>query len=258
LRVSARAARHEVEIEVEVGELRALLDRLVRDFSAEATRAIARRGFFAVALPGGSVADHAFPALARLPLAWDQIHFFWSDERAVPPSDPASNYAVAQSSWLGPARVPAASIHRMPADTADLASAARAYEDELTRLLGPSARLDYALLGVGADGHVASLFPGRPAACDERQRVIPVLDSPKAPIRRLTLSLPLLGAAERVVVMALGESKAGALRDAILSPDSSLPVAQLLRRAAHPLVLVDEGAASAIKQAGWQRDRAVS
>ncbi len=254
--MSARAARHGVE--VEVAELDALLDRLASDFRAEATRAIARRGFFAVALPGGSVADHAFPALAALPLAWHQVHFFWIDERAVPPSDPASNYAVAQSNWLGPARVPATSIHRMPADDADLTSAARAYEDEMTRLLGPPARLDYALLGVGADGHVASLFPGRPACSDKRQRVIPVLDSPKPPSRRLTLSLPLLGAAERVVVLALGESKAGALRDAIERPDSSLPVAQLLRRAARPLVLIDEGAASALNRAGWPHDRAVS
>jgi len=230
--------------EVYVGRLDALLRRLADEFSAEAARAMARRGFYAVALPGGSVAVHAFPALAALPLQWDRVHFFWVDERAVPPTDPASNYAVGHARWLASGRVPTASIHRMPADAPDLATAAVAYGEELTRVLGAAARLDFVLLGVGSDGHVASLFPAHPALSNERQLVVPVVDAPKPPARRLTLTLPVLARAERVVFMAFGEPKAAAIREAIEQRDSSLPMARVLRRAARSLVLLDEGAAS--------------
>jgi 6-phosphogluconolactonase len=230
--------------EVYVGTLDALLDRLAADFRVEAERATARRGFFAVALPGGSVAAHGFSALAAQPLHWDQVHFFWVDERAVPPSDPESNYGVAHTEWLEPARVPMQSIHRMSADSPDLAAAAVAYGQELTRVLGPPARLDFVLLGVGPDGHVASLFPGHPALSDDRRMVVPVVDAPKPNVRRLTLTLPVLAGAERVVFMALGEPKAAAIHEAIEHRDSPLPMALVLRRAARSLVLVDEGAAS--------------
>jgi len=233
-----------MEPEIHVGTLDALLRRLADDFGAEAERARARRGFVAVAIPGGSVAVHVFPALAALPLPWDRVHFFWVDERAVPPSDPASNYAVAHTRWLGPGRVPVGSIHRMPADGPDLAEAAVAYGRELTRVLGAPARLDFVLLGVGSDGHVASLFPGHPALSEERQMVVPVVDAPRPPARRLTLTLPLLAGAERVVVMAFGEPKAAAIHEAIEQRDSPLPMALVLRRAGRSLVLVDEGAAS--------------
>jgi 6-phosphogluconolactonase len=237
--------------EVCVGRLDTLLDRLADDFRAEAERATARRGFFAVALPGGSVAVHGFSALAALPLHWDRVHFFWVDERAVPPSDPESNYGVAHTAWLEPARVPPQSIHRMSADSPDLASAAVAYGQELTRVLGHPARLDFVLLGVGPDGHVASLFPGHSALSDDRRMVVPVVDAPKPNARRLTLTLPVLAGAERVVVMAMGESKAGAMQESIERPDSLLPVALMLQRAKRSLVLVDEAAASLMGRRRW-------
>lgn len=251
LRVTTGAARPEILIALRDE----LVARLADDFRAEAARAMTRCGSFAVALPGGSVAVHAFPALAALPLDWSRVHFFWSDERAVPPSDPESNYAIARASWFDPAHVPAAAIHRMPADGPDLVAAARDHAAELSRRLGAPPRLDYALLGVGPDGHVASLFPGHPAATDDRQSVIAVPDSPKPPTRRLTLCLPVLAGAERVVVMALGDAKASAIRAALEEPDSPLPVARLLRAAARPLVLIDPGAASALHGHGARRDR---
>jgi 6-phosphogluconolactonase len=234
--------------EVYAAERDELLERLGRDFSAEAARAIAERGFFAIALPGGSVAVNCFPSLATLPLNWPQLHFFWVDERAVPPSDPESNYALAQDLWLRRAGVPHASIHRMPADRPDLHAAAAAYAEELTSVLGSPVRMDFVLLGVGPDGHVASLFPQHDALLQERQLVAAVLDSPKPPPRRLTLTLPALATAERVVVVAFGDSKAEALREAIEREDSPLPLARLLRRTRRPLVLADRAAAKRLQR----------
>ena len=225
-----------------------LLERLGRDFSAGAARGIAGRGFFAVALPGGSVAVNCFPFLASLPLDWPRIQFFWADERAVAPSDPESNYAVARDLWLGRIAVPSASIHRMPADRPDLQGAAVTYAEELTRVLGPPLRLDFVLLGVGPDGHVASLFPGHRALTEEREPVTAILDAPKPPPRRLTLTMPALAGADRVVVVAFGDSKAEALHEAINREDSRLPLARLLRRAKRPpLVLADRAAAQLIE-----------
>jgi 6-phosphogluconolactonase len=229
--------------EVYAAEPGELVKRLGREFSSQAGRAMAGRGFFAMALPGGSVAVNCFPLLAALPLDWSKTQFFWVDERAVSASDPESNYALARDLWLERAGVPDASIHRMPADRPDLTAAAAAYAGELTSVLGAPARMDVVLLGVGPDGHVASLFPKHHALNEERALVTAVLDSPKPPPRRLTLTLPALAEAERVVVVAFGDSKAEALREAVERDDSPLPLARLLRRAKRPLVLADRAAA---------------
>jgi len=231
------------------GERSAVVERLAADFQSEATRALAARGTFAVALPGGSVATQTFSTLAGLPIDWSGVHFFWADERAVPPSDPESNYAAAEALWLGPARVPAASIHRMPADQEDLNSAAELYARELTDVLGVGARLDYVLLGVGPDGHVASLFPRAAARLTERQLVAAVFDAPKPPARRLTLTMTMLCRAERLAVAAFGEAKAVVLSRVIGDPQSELPLAEVLRCAPRPLVLADRAAAALVKAA---------
>jgi 6-phosphogluconolactonase len=223
--------------EVYTGATGSLIERLADEFSREAARAIDRRGFFAVAIPGGSVAVGGFPALAALPIDWRRTHFFWVDERAVPPDHPESNFAVAQTHWLGPAHVPAESIHRMPAEGPDLAAAAVTYGEELTRVLGARPRLDFVLLGVGLDGHVASLFPGHAALLEEERLVVPVMDAPKPPARRLSLSMPMLTEAERVLVVAFDGSKADVIQEAVERKDSWLPVALVLRRARRPMVL---------------------
>jgi 6-phosphogluconolactonase len=228
--------------EVLVGTLTSLRDRLITAARNEAAYAKARRGFFAMALPGGSVAVQGFPALATVPFDWSVTHVFWVDERAVPPSSPDSNFGLANSLWFGSSGARPSNIHRMPADDRDLSAAAAAYSDELTRVLGPEPCLDLVLLGVGPDGHVASLFPGHAALSEERRLVLPIVDAPKPPPRRLTLTLPILTTAERVIVMALGESKATVMHEALTREDSSLPVSLVLQRSAQTLVLLDEHA----------------
>jgi 6-phosphogluconolactonase len=233
--------------ELHTGDRRDLLLAVARDFTTEWVRAVARRGFCSIAIPGGSVATTCFPALAALPLDWRQLRCFWVDERAVAPLDPESNYALAHNLWLAPAAIPPSSIHRMPADNPDLDAAAAAYSDVLTSVIGPPAILDFVLLGVGPDGHVASLFPNHPALDCANARVAAIVDAPKPPPRRLTLTMPVLTAAERVVVVAFGAEKAEALREALDRPDSPQPLATVLRRSKRALVLADREAASLVK-----------
>jgi 6-phosphogluconolactonase len=229
-------------IDVFVSSRPIVIDHLVTEVRDAAAAAIAARGQFTIALPGGSVATEAFPRLAKLPLDWSRVHFFWADERAVPPSDPESNFGLAERLWLKPAAVPETSIHRMPADAVDLDKAAAEYETELTRIPGAQGTLDLVVLGMGPDGHIASLFPGHPLLRENARGVAAITDASKPPPRRLTLTLPVIAAARRVIVAAFGGSKAEALADAVSHESSALPIAQLLRRAADTLILADEAA----------------
>jgi 6-phosphogluconolactonase len=230
--------------DIHVDDSAGLATRLARRFEDESERALARRGFCAVALPGGSVAAIFFPELARAQCDWARTVFFQGDERAVPKDDPESNDRIARDLWLGPAAVPPANVHRMPVEDPDAGPAARSYAALLTATLGTPPRLDMALLGVGPDGHVCSLFPGHPLLGERARLVAPIDDAPKPPPRRMTLTLPMLWHAELLVVAAMGEAKAAVLRDAIGDPGSALPVALAMRGAGRVLVLLDRAAAS--------------
>lgn len=216
---------------------------LVRRLEALAAEALCDRNRFAVALPGGSVATAFLPAFARAGVDWIRTDLFWGDERAVPPEHPDSNCGAAWSLWLKDAGLPPSRTHRMPADAADLETAARQYESVLVERLGPSPALDVVLTGMGPDGHTCSLFPGHPLLEENERLVAAIFDAPKAPPRRLTLTLPALAAARLLVVAAFGEAKAPVLREALHDPRSPLPVAMALRRASRALVLLDPAAA---------------
>ena len=232
-----------------IGDKAALQDSLSADFETRGRRAIELRGVFTVALSGGSLATEFFPALAQLSFDWAHTEFFWADERAVPPSDPESNYAIAQSLWLGPARVPPANTHRMRGEDLDLQRAASDYAGELVDVAGNPPSLDLVMLGVGPDGHIASLFPGHPVSSDDRHLVAVVENAPKPPARRLTLTMTPLVNAERVVVVALGKAKADAIQNAI-ERDETTPLAVLLERSRNTRLLLDEGAASLLSNRG--------
>ncbi len=217
---------------------------LVARVEFAAAAAVAARGCFTLAAPGGSVAESFLPPLAAAAaIDWPRVHVFWGDERAVSPDSPESNYGLARSlGFLD--RVDPAKVHRMPADAPDLERAAGRYAEELATVLGTPPALDVALLGVGPDGHVCSLFPGHLLLGEERRWVAAVRDSPKPPPKRLTLTLPALRASELVVVAAVGEAKAAAIRDAVVNPASKLPVALATRGVRRALFLLDDAAAS--------------
>jgi 6-phosphogluconolactonase len=211
-------------------------------FVAQATEVLGRRERFVIALPGGSVASAFCPVLAALEIDWMRVDIFWIDERAVPPDHPDSNYALASRLLLVPARVPLARIHRMHGELPDLEQAARRAADELRSVAGDPPRLDLVLAGVGEDGHIASIFKGSAGFGPCREPVIAIRDSPKPPSRRLTLTLPVLADADTVIVVAFGAAKAPVMRDALHTSDAATPVAELLRRARSPLVLLDREA----------------
>ena len=227
-----------------------LAERLAARVEAEGRSASGRRRRFALALPGGSVGEAFFPRLSRVALDWAAVEFFWTDERAVSPSDPASNYRLARSLWLDPANVPPERAHRMLGDAPDLGLAASAYADLLTTVLGHPPKLDLVLMGVGPDGHICSLFPGDPLLLEEGRWVGYVEAAPKPPPRRLTLTLPTLASAELIVLAAFGSAKARVVREALQEREgSSLPVSMLLRRARRALVLLDPAAAGLLSTA---------
>lgn len=221
-----------------------LAEKCARRFEDAATEAIAARGRFACAIPGGSVAATCFPALARIAVDWARTEVFWCDERAVPPSDPHSNYGLAWRLWLEHVDIPANCIHRMPAETPDLDRAAAAYDLGLRQALGDPPVLDLLLLGAGADGHVCSLFPGHRALTERSRYAIAIEDAPKTPPRRLSLTLPAIRAARAVVVCAFGEEKAEAVRDAIGGQSIDSPLVLATRDLPGVTWLLDAAAAA--------------
>ena len=227
-----------------VDDLSQLRLTLAREFETQVMDVIARREKCIIALPGGSVASAFFPTLATLAVDWTRIEVFWIDERAVPPDHPDSNAGLASRLLLNPARVPAARIHRMHGELPDLDQAARRAIDDLKSIAGDPPHLDLAIVGVGDDGHVASIFGSGDAASGggSEPPVIAVYDSPKPPARRLTLTLPVLAGAGLVIAAAFGASKAEVVKGALEQSDSVTPVARLLRSARASLVLLDRAA----------------
>lgn len=222
----------------------AMADRFVD----AAVAAIGEREIFRVALSGGGTPKTVYPMILephrRDRVDWSRVEFFWGDERAVPPDDPESNFGVAYQMLI--AQLPNVRpdrIHRMPAEAADLDAAALSYESELRLAFGargdePPA-FDLVWLGMGPDGHTASLFPGS-TALDESDRWVVGTWAPYPQAWRMTLTFPVLNAARSVVFAVEGANKAEALR-AIRAGGSDLPAARVAGD--HVEWLIDEAAA---------------
>jgi 6-phosphogluconolactonase len=193
----------------------ALADAAARELVDAARRDITLRGRFLLALAGGRTPIGLYQCLASHPLRqevdWSAFEFFWSDERAVAPSHPDSNYAMARRTLLEPLGIDEHRVHRMRGDAEDLDAAALEYEAELLQVAGDPPALDLILLGLGADGHTASLFPGAKAVAENNRWVVASV-GPNPAGRRLTLTFPTIHAARRILVIVAGPDKAEALR----------------------------------------------
>lgn len=217
--------------------------------------AVAQRGRFSIALAGGSTPKGLYNLLAtnaRSILPWDRMFFFWGDERHVPPKDHDSNYRMADESMLSKIPVAPGNVFRLKTENPDAAAVAEDYEQTLRKFFNLSAgqfpRLDLILLGMGPDGHTASLFPGT-AALQEKSRLVVANWVEKMQASRLTLTLPVLNAAAEVAFVVSGTDKAPALREVLESeaPGDLYP-AKLVRPSNGKLIwLIDRAAASQLK-----------
>lgn len=179
---------------------------------ALAAGAIAARGRFRLAVPGGRTPARLFALLAgEFAARFDapRLELLFADERAVPPEDPASNYRLARESLIDPLRIPQGSVRRMRGEADDLDAEADRYEAFVAE------PLDLLVLGIGEDGHVASLFPSSPLIAERRRRVAAVGDAPKPPPRRLTLTARAIAEARAVLVLATGADKSRAAARAL-------------------------------------------
>jgi 6-phosphogluconolactonase len=202
----------------------ALADEAARRFVALAQAAVADHGRFSVALSGGSTPRALHERLARSPLRglvdWASVQVFWGDERMVPPDDIESSYRMARETLLQHVPIPAANIYPVPTIGGTPEAAAKAYQETIVATLGADLpRFDLILLGMGPDGHTASLFPGQPEVVrPSAALVVAVHNAPKPPPSRVTFTYRLINAAANVLFLVAGGDKAETLREVLRGP----------------------------------------
>lgn len=215
-----------------------LARRAAEYFVARSAEAVARKGFFTVALSGGSTPKALYQLLAesfQTQVPWSRTHFFWSDERHVPPDHPDSNYRMTNEAMLSHVPVPEGNVHRIHGENPDAAEAAREYEQTVQQL-------DLILLGLGPDGHTASIFPGS-EVLHETARLVAAPWVEKLNTYRITMTLPLLNSGASVLFLVSGAEKAEIVKEVIEGP-RKYP-AQFVQPANGQLLwMLDEDAAS--------------
>ena len=187
-----------------------LARRAAEYFVARSGEAVAQKGFFTVALSGGSTPKALYQLLVNLDVPWSRTQFFWSDERHVPPDHPDSNYRIAHEAMLSRVPVPESNIHRIHGENPDAEEAANEYEQTLLQL-------DLILLGLGTDGHTASIFPGS-EVLHETKRLVAAPWVEKLKTYRITMTLPLLNNGASVLFLVSGAEKAEIVKEVIEGP----------------------------------------
>ncbi|HET9226591.1 MAG TPA: 6-phosphogluconolactonase [Thermoanaerobaculia bacterium] len=230
-------------------DLDALARAAAEEIAKSAQEAIAKRGRFTIALSGGSTPRPVYRLLANAPrIDWRRVHVFWGDERHVPPDDPESNFGMAHDELLSKIPIPQENIHRMRAENPNAERAAEEYSWTLRSAFdlaeGEWPRFDLVLMGIGDDGHTASLFPGSDAVREQSRLVIaPWVE--KLHTQRITLTPPVFNRARLALFLVSGEEKANALKavlDGDFEPD--LYPAQIVKPEEGRLVwMVDRAAA---------------
>ncbi|MGA8354859.1 MAG: 6-phosphogluconolactonase [Solirubrobacteraceae bacterium] len=219
--------------------------RAARDIAGQLQRAIEQRGRAHLALSGGGTPERTYELLVDAVEDWDAVEVWFADERCVPPQDEQSNYRMAAQTLLDRLASPPRAVHRMQGELGPQ-EGAHLYAQELRASFdgheSDVPALDLIVLGIGPDGHVASLFPGAPTlAAEDHELCLAVHDSPKPPSERITLSLAVLRAANRCLLLATGPSKADAVSAAMGEPTKHVP-ASLLRRERLTMILDDMAA----------------
>ena len=217
-------------------------EQVASEFARTVAAAADRR--VALAVPGGSAAELVFPRFVSLAIDWSRIDVTWVDERVVPPDHPDSNVRLAAHLWLDHLAAPVPRVIRPPF-SADADRMAADWQTALVAALGTPPRLDIAIMGVGPDGHVASIFPRHPSLDREDLWAVGVHDAPKPPPERVTLTRAALAHASELWIVAFGGEKAAAIREARADPHSSLPLARVVAASQRVRWFLDDAAGSA-------------
>ena len=217
--VQTRKMLHPQTIEI-VPDLPILAVRAAEEFILLAEEALRKGGLFSVALAGGSTPQQMYTRLSQASLSWDRICFFWGDERCVPPDHHDSNYRMAYEALLKSIPVPQNNIFRIHGEF-PVKQAAQKYEEDLHLFFdGNIPQFNLVVLGLGSDGHTASLFPGEPAIHNKSQWVAPVIHKVPPPplVDRVTLTMPVLNAAANVLFLVSGSEKTTRLAQVLNGP----------------------------------------
>jgi len=219
-------------------------------FSQAAKRSVEKRGRFVVAISGGSTPRGMNRTLGEEPfrsnIPWDKTDIFWVDERCVPENDPANNYGAAKKDFLDRVPIPKVQVHPMLGEDPPEHGAVL-YHQELTNFFKPEEgefpSFDLIFLGIGTDGHTASLFPGQSALKEKRKWVVAVKGG-NPDVSRLTMTYPLLNRAKRIVFIASGREKAHILKAVLANTESRLPARMITPLTGELTWLLDQEAAS--------------
>lgn len=236
-----------------VADAAAVAREAAQRFAVLAREAVNSRGRFSVALSGGSTPGALYRLLAAEPyreaIPWQGTHLFWGDERCVPPDDPGSNYWLADEVLVSRVSIPPENVHRVRGEL-EPPAAARAYENTLLDYFcGPRARFDLVLLGLGGDGHTASLFPGSPAVSEtERLAVHVTATYEDRPAQRVTLTPPAINGAREILFLVTGSAKAEIVRAVLADAEGGYPAQQIQPAAGRLTWLLDSAAASRLSE----------
>jgi 6-phosphogluconolactonase len=229
-----------------------LFHEAARQFATLARNALQTKGKFCVALSGGSTPKSLYTLLASGSISdipWDKIYFFFGDERHVPPDHPESNYRMANEALLS--KIPQPHVFRVPAEEKDADAAARAYEQTIRSFFnlkpGEIPRLDLILLGLGPDGHTASLFPGS-AALEERNHLVVANWVEKFNTHRITMTLPVLNHAACDMFLVSGADKAAIVHEVLENPQADLPSQKVRPEDGRLVWLLDRAAAGSLSR----------
>jgi 6-phosphogluconolactonase len=227
-------------------------------FAVSAGHALERKGFFTVALSGGSTPRGMHRRLAEEPfrsrISWEKTHIFWVDERCVPTEDPASNYGAARKDFIDRLPISNKNIHPMPVHMPPDEGAVH-YQKEVTDFFETGTReipiFDLILLGIGTDGHTASLFP-ETSALEEKKQLMSMVKDGMPKVNRLTMTYPILNQARQVVFLASGKGKAEIIRAILEKKQRGLPASGIQPRSGKLVWLLDREAASLLSKTGFQ------
>lgn len=236
-------------------DLEALSREAAEMFLKLSEQYIARNGRFAVAVSGGCTPIRLYELLSselyNRKIEWHKVHVFWADERFVPHDNPESNYRVLQENLLSKISLPAENIHPVRTDVSSISTSAKIYEKEIRQFLGSSrsklAAFDLVLLGMGEDGHTASLFPGSQILKEKNRLVVPVSDQ-KHEYPRVTLTLTAINKARNIVFLISGRQKASAVKKVVYDKDVTLPASLVKQGKGNLFFFLDEAAALLLKE----------